>query len=67
MAPCSSSPVIGTNSVLHSVNSLPSGSNLSQSNRYPKKGHIFKSENQEACGQVTSYLTIIHIDYDRLI
>ncbi|TMW51653.1 hypothetical protein DOY81_003303, partial [Sarcophaga bullata] len=51
MAPCSSSPVIGTNSVLHSVNSLPSGSNLSQSNRYSKKSHIFKSETQEACGQ----------------
>ncbi|XP_046805548.1 DNA-binding protein RFX2 [Lucilia cuprina] len=51
MTPCSSSPIAGTSSALHSSGSNPNTSNILHSSRYNKKQQTFKSETHEACGQ----------------
>ncbi|KAM7362117.1 regulatory transcription factor Rfx isoform 1-T2 [Cochliomyia hominivorax] len=48
LEPCNSSPTAGTSSALHSnLNST----NILQNSRYSKKGHSFKTETHESCGQ----------------
>lgn len=53
MAACSSSPIAGTSSSLHSAASNVTAYNILHNRRYSKKAHSFKSEAHEACGQVS--------------